>query len=279
MKRILVLMLFCYSAASKAGLDDACVNECTSKGYQYYLCESRCSNSDNSQVMQPEQLSQPIPQAGDEINLNNKNESQIGDPVLSTADKTGLVGNDDKYKKGPYGYFDSGLLLFSNAPQSNTKGFQLGGGYHFDRHIGVEGGISIIDDATSDNSLCGFVDCLNESLGADSSQIYVVGTLPLTDQSSLFGKLGWARTSLKYSYSDTPCLFYFCGRSVSGNGSASKINPMFGIGWEKNKQRLRFRVQYENFGTIKMIAKYSDGSTNTFDIGIEVISVGLTYKF
>jgi hypothetical protein len=64
---------------------------------------------------------------------------------------------------------------------------------------------------------------------------------------------------------------------------------MFGVGWKwklnpdthlrASDQQLRFRVQYENFGKIKMTANYSDHSTNTFDIGVEVVTVGIVYDF
>jgi hypothetical protein len=280
MKRfVIILVLLCYSAASNAELSDSCVNECISKGYQYYLCESRCTSSVDPQAAQREQPSQPEPQTANEINSKSKNESLLAEPFPSTEPTDNQVRNDDTYKRHPYGYLDYGLFLFSNAPKSYTDGFQIGVGYLLNKHLGIEGGISLVEDATSDNSLCGLVDCVNESLGVDSSQIYAIGILPVNNENALFGKLGWAKTTLTYSYSDTPCLIGFCGSSYTGSASASKTNTMFGFGWEMGNKRLKFRVQYENYGTIKMITTYSDGSTQTFDIGIEVISAGFTYNF
>jgi hypothetical protein len=185
--------------------------------------------------------------------------------------------------QGFYANIDSGIYLYNNAPQSSSVGYRIGGGYQFNPHLGVEAGYSIIDDATSGDCvtyIATLSTCPQETLSASSSQVVVVGTLPLGENHSLFGKLGWANTSLDYSYSYTPCFLVFCDPTITGSGNATKTNPMFGIGWQSSSSRpLYWRVLYENFGTIKMTINYNNQPSTTSDIGIKVISVGLVYKF
>lgn len=185
---------------------------------------------------------------------------------------------------GFYANLDTGIVLYRNAPESNSAGFRIGGGYQFNPYVGVEAGLLIIKDATSGDDCWTYIatlsTCPKDTLSASSSQAAVVGTLPLSENHSLFGKLGWANTSLDYSYSYTPCFLVFCDSTTTGSGSATKTNPMFGIGWQSRAlQPLYWRVQYENFGKIKMTVNYNDQPSTTFDIAIEFISVDFIYKF
>jgi len=186
--------------------------------------------------------------------------------------------------RGLFASIDTGMLIYSNAPESSSAGFRIGGGYQFDRYAGMEAGFSIIDDATSGDDCMTYIatlsTCPKENLSASSSQVAVVGTLPLGENHSLFGKLGWATTSLDYSYSYTPCFLVFCDPPITGSGSTTKTNRMFGIGWQSaSLQPFYWRVQYENFGKIKMTVNYDNQPSKTFDIVIQFISVGFVYKF
>ena len=181
--------------------------------------------------------------------------------------------------QGFYGHIDYWLYMFSNSPKdSSINGIRIGGGYHFNPYVGVEGGLSTIDIFQTKSSPCTniFGTCPQDSLSASSYQYSFVGTLP----NGLFVKLGRATTTFDYSYSYTPCTFGFCSPTVTGSGSATKTNPMFGIGWQSDvNQHSYWRVQYENFGTIKLTTNYNNQPSTTSDIGIEVISVGIVYNF
>jgi OmpA-OmpF porin, OOP family len=177
--------------------------------------------------------------------------------LFSTAISTSAFAAD----QGFYTNADYGIYLYSNAPESSSDGIRLGGirlggGYHFNPYVGVEAGLSIIKDSTSNNSDFYIYGFPQTTLSASSYQVAVVGTIPVNDQYGMFGKLGWANTSLDYTYSDS-------ATSITGSGSASKTNPMFGIGWggQSPNQHVNWRVQYENFGKIKMTITFSDQSS------------------
>jgi OOP family OmpA-OmpF porin len=80
---------------------------------------------------------------------------------------------------------------------------------------------------------------------------------------SVFGKLGLANTQIDYTLSSN--------FGLSGSGSGSKSNLMFGIGgqYRMNKQ-LAIRAQYEDFGKVKV---------GTVDIGVKAVSVGAVFGF
>lgn len=51
---ILMISSLIYSAVVIAQTDYQCVSDCTSKGYQYNLCNNKCSfNEDNSFTLKP----------------------------------------------------------------------------------------------------------------------------------------------------------------------------------------------------------------------------------
>jgi hypothetical protein len=184
---------------------------------------------------------------------------------------------------GFYANADTGIYMLSNSPKGNLFGVRIGGGYHFNPYLGVEVGYTIFKDSTSGDCytyLANLSTCPQDTLSASSSQLALVGNLPLSDHYGLFAKLGWATTSLDYSYSYTPCFLVFCSATTTGSGSTTKSNPVFGFGWQSAAyEPLYWRVQYENFGSIKMMIIYNNQPSTTSDIGIQVISVGLVHKF
>ncbi len=189
-------------------------------------------------------------------------------------------------------YLDYGMFSYGGAPRNTAWGALLGAGYNLNEHLALEGGLGIIgsaDSGTCYSTIVTLSTCPSDSLGAESYQAAAVGTLPITANDDLIGKLGLAYTSFSYSYSYTPCFLAFCSPTVTGSGSASKTNPLFAIGWQwkssgdtRNSDApglLKFRVQYENLGRVSLPVSYSDRTSRTFDIGIEFFSVGLLYNF
>ena len=207
--------------------------------------------------------------------VNSKNKQIATLLLFSVLTSAPAIAAD----QGFYGYIDYGLYMFSNSPKGGSMdGIGIGGGYRFNTYVGVEAGLSIIDIFQDKSSPCPniFGTCPQESLSASSYQYSLVGTMP----NGLFVKLGWANTSLDYSYSYTPCFLVFCDPTSTGSGSATKTNPMFGIGWQSDvNQHSYWRVQYENFGTNNMTINYNNQASTTSHIGIEAISIGLVYNF
>lgn len=195
--------------------------------------------------------------------------------MLFIAISTPAVAADQGY----FAYGDWGIFSLSGAPVKSLDGIRIGGGYDFNPYVGVEAGLFIISDLLTKNNNSDsirFSPYTDESMSISSDQVAVVGTIPLDHHRDLVGKLGWATTTLDYQYSH-----YGSGiQTVTGSGSATKTNPMFGIAWKSAPdQHVRFIVQYENLGKIKMTASYSDQSSSTYDIKVEIISVGILYDF
>lgn len=58
--KYLIIFTLMYSNVALSDTDYACVNDCTSKGYQYGLCTERCSFGNDNQFSspQPQQIKQ-----------------------------------------------------------------------------------------------------------------------------------------------------------------------------------------------------------------------------
>jgi len=151
--------------------------------------------------------------------------------------------------------------LAGNVTFPNPGSFHIGGGYHFDQNLGVEGGIVAVGDSTINS---GFV---SETLKTSSFYVAGVGTLPLSEQFDLFGKLGFASTKIDYTSN-----FFI-------PASASKTNLMYGIGGQFNINRnVGIRLQYENFGKVDFApGAILLGQTNS--VGLSTFTVGAVYNF
>lgn len=195
--------------------------------------------------------------------------------LLLMATSTPSVAADQGY----FAFGDWGIFSFGNAPVDTSDGIRIGGGYNFNSYVGAEAGLTIVSGLLSQNRSSNsiqFSPYTDKSLSASSEHIALVGTIPLEHHRDLIGKLGWATTTLDYQYS-----YYGSGiQTVTGSGSATKTNPMFGIGWQSAPdQQTRFYVQYENFGKVKMTVVYSDQTSSTHDVSVALISVGVLHYF
>ena len=173
--------------------------------------------------------------------------------------------------QGGYVAVDLGSATFSGAnfgglsgtlPFPNPGTFQLGGGFRFDQNLGVEGGLVFVGDSTINSS-----GGLTETLKTSAIYIAAVGTLPVSDQFDLFGKLGLSSTRVDYSSNFFPSATTSTGNLMFGLGGQFNINPNFGI-----------RVQYENFGK----ADFPSGTFlvgQTTSIGLSTFTVGGVFSF
>ncbi len=159
---------------------------------------------------------------------------------------------------------------------NSESGLSIGGGYRFNPHLAVEGGLVLMTDIFRGSSSIEFAPYTDETLTPTSEQAAMVGILPLEGGKNLFGKLGFATTTLDYSYS----LYGGSAPPVTGSGSTTKTNPLFGFGWQSAPSMgWRLLLQYQNLGTVKLTPAYSNGRSNTYDVGIHVVSVGGMFSF
>ncbi len=247
-----VTALLCHAAAAYGEPADTCLADCASQGGSPVVCQAHCAQFEEKPPEQAAQPATPPP------------------PRRAPQQPVSAI----------YIYADYGAYFYNGTPGYDfTDGLRLGGGYQFNRYFSLEGTVSIISNANTEATLCGLVTCVSDSMEASSYQVAAIGTVPLDEHNGLFGKLGVANTSLKYSYTRTPCTFGFCGTPVTGSGSVSGSTPVFGFGWEDYTYPFKFRVMYENMGAIELVTHYSDNTSKTNRVGLDIFSASLMVLF
>ena len=160
----------------------------------------------------------------------------------------------------------AGLATTSIVDNNRDTGYKLFGGYRFNENFAVEGGYFNLGQF-------GFV-ATTLPLGTLSGNIKLqgmnldgVGTLPITEQFSVFGRLGLNYAQARDSFSSTGLV----GAPANPNPSKSQFNYKFGAG-----------VQYdftESWGMRAEAERYriNDAVGNKGDI--DMYSLGLIYRF
>jgi OOP family OmpA-OmpF porin len=187
--------------------------------------------------------------------------------ILSTASLSAMAAD-----QGFYANVDAGQISFTGGANSSfwpkPSAITLGGGYHFNRNLGVEAGYSIVGNSTVDTIAVG--SSSTDTMKTKLLQVVAVGTYPINDKFELFGKLGLVNEQFDNTYSySTP------GTTYSVSNSASKTNLTYGIGGQFNiNKRFGIRMQYQDFGK----ATFSN-CTGNCEIGATSISAGGVYNF
>ncbi|HXU93675.1 MAG TPA: porin family protein [Gallionella sp.] len=135
---------------------------------------------------------------------------------------------------------------YSNLTKNNPTAFGVFGGYSFNQNFAVE---------------AEYIDLGNINSAATTNKISAwglsaVGSYPFNDSFSVFGKLGYARTSLKQG----PVAY------TANNNSAT-----YGLGGQYNvNQTVGIRFGWDRY-------KVGDANTNTANANL--YSVGAVFKF
>ena len=114
--------------------------------------------------------------------------------------------------------------------QLSVWGFavSVGGGYNFNQYVGVETQVSVLGIGTNNNVAVMPIPSLS-----------VNGYIPLSERTSLFGKIGKSETIVGYGDADTQA--HYSGQKI-----------FFGVGVEvsssANKDTYRFGVDYYDLG-------------------------------
>ncbi len=201
--------------------------------------------------------------------------------ILAAALVSGAM-TSSAMAEGFYAAADFGSISYSGATSArgtgenfaNPSAISIGGGYRFGQYSGVilgaEADYSIIGDSKLSSLVNGISS--DETLKASALQVAAVATYPVNDQFDVFGKLGFANTTVDYSIS--------ASNGVTGSGSNSKINLAFGVGGQYNiSKQVGVRVQYVDFGKNSVSSRFSNGNLVTRDIGTTVFSAGVVYNF
>jgi OOP family OmpA-OmpF porin len=147
-------------------------------------------------------------------------------------------------------------------------------GFDINNTWAVEGGYARLGKPSYNYTGIGAAAGFNGAATVKQSALFVFGkgTLPLSEQFSVFGKLGFSRNKTKLTGNSNDADFnadFGFPASVSKN----KTRVAYGVGasYTLNKQ-VGFRVEYEDFG--KFGSNEDTGRTK-----VKLLSLGVTYKF
>lgn len=154
---------------------------------------------------------------------------------------------------GAYISADLGAATLTNAaPFPNPGLFSFGAGYRFTPNIAADLGFTVFGDSTVNIAGVGSI-----TMKLASFHPAVVGILPFNDQFSVFGKLGIAMNTEKYT--------------GLGSASYSQNSTYLGLGGQYNfNKQVGMRVQYESFGDFDNVPPPYSATA---------ISVGVVYNF
>ena len=154
----------------------------------------------------------------------------------------------------PYVAADLGSATYSNlSPFPNPGVFRIAGGYHLSPAMAVELGYSKFGDSTV-NGPSG-----SATISAHSFQIALVGSVPLSAEFDLIGKVGLAANKADGS------------NTALSTVSTSQNSPMYGVGAQFHiNQQVSIRAQYDNYG------KFESGSPA---MAAHAVYAGLAYDF
>lgn len=181
--------------------------------------------------------------------------------------------------EGFYVAVDGGAMGYSNTNTISHWGIDftgggalsLGGGYNFNDYFGLEAAFT--KSGNSSTTTYGFISS-KETLKSSAAQLAAVGTFPINEHFSLFGKLGVVRTKIDYTYSAFGTV-----ESASATGSHAMVG--FGGLYNFNKH-WGLRVQLQGYGKTQLGPVISNGvaqSARTGDIGMGSFTVGGMYNF
>lgn len=145
---------------------------------------------------------------------------------------------------------DFGAATYSNvAPFPNPSVVRIAGGFHFSPVFAIELGYSMFGDSNAILTCCG-----PATLSASSLQVAAVGSLPLSRQFDLIGKLGVA--SNREDYSDS-----------IGTLSWSQNDLLIGFGAQFHfNSQVSMRVLFDSYG--KFDNYYYPMKASSFSLGV-----------
>lgn len=136
--------------------------------------------------------------------------------------------------------------------------WKIFGGYQINRNFAVEGGYADLGELTISG---GGVNITAESTAWD---IAAVGIFPINPQFSVYGKLG-----LYYGTVDV-------SSNIGGSGDDSTTGLTFGAGVRYNFTRnLGVQLEWQVYASVEA----PSGSALTGDSDVDVLSIGIVYKF
>jgi OmpA-OmpF porin, OOP family len=184
----------------------------------------------------------------------------------STMDsmKSAVTGPDSGWLAGAsFGQSKFNIDCGGSSCDDTDTAFRIFGGYQFNKHFSAELGYADLGKLTVSGVASGL--SANADLKATVWDLMAVGTLPVADKFSLYGKLGMYRADTKLSGSV----------AGFGSGSASDNNTdltyAVGAGYDFNKN-LGLRAEWQRYSKVGSDSTGGDGD-------IDVYGVAVVYRF
>ncbi len=206
----------------------------------------------------------------------------IGQSSFRTGEGTifSLVKSSDASATYPVTYWETkGARVISNR----DTGYQVRLGYRINDHVSLEGGYSDLGKMSfSANQkfvciVCSFtadgppIRQVTGNIRATGLDLGIIGKEPLSDQWSIFGRLGVIVARVKTSAVVTPT------NEVLIRATHSNSSPVFGVGmeWTPSKGEAFIPV----IARLEWTRYKSLGASNTGDSDVDLISMGVNLKF
>jgi len=169
---------------------------------------------------------------------------------------------DDRIRSGLLG---SGLTMTSIDDDERGTGYKVFGGYQFDRHFAVEGGYVDLGKFGFDANTTP-AGTLSGSLRVRGVSLDLVGTLPITDRFSAFGRVGAVYAQARDAFSGSGAVVV-----LDSNPKKKAVNVDFGVGIQYAfTEALAARVEAQRY-------RIDDAVRNKGNV--DLFSVGLVYRF
>ncbi len=155
--------------------------------------------------------------------------------------------------------FGCGSPLFATCSADDTDtSYSIRGGYRFHENLAMEFGFTYLGSAKADGTLPPAV-LFNTHLESWAYDVAAVGTWPVSEQISVFGRIGFASWKREADI--------FIGGGVGFTSmSDSGTDPVYGFGAEfAAHERVTVRLQWQRFSDV--------GGDDTGESDIDVISV------
>lgn len=189
----------------------------------------------------------------------------------AAADQGWYLGGALGLATSHYGAGDATRLGYNPGAtiDNDDLGAEVYGGYRLNANWAVEAAYVNLGRAKF-SGLAGSTGA-KDKISAEGLSLSLLGKVPLTQDFSLFGKLGAFAANAKYE----------CVQNCGGiqNNDKDGVYATFGVGAQYDvSPHLALRAEYERFNGLKSAAIFN-GSTTEFKSDYDLFTLGVHYQF
>ena len=171
--------------------------------------------------------------------------------------------------------FSLGSALVSETQDKDKTSYKFFGGYDFTKNWALEGGYTNLGKPAYKYAGVGVLAGGGTRAEEKESAWHLAlkGTLPLSDQVGLFGKLGVSRNRVSLNVPATGIAAFDALAGLPFSASKTRSDALYGVGAEFSATKnIGLRLEWEKYG------RFGD-TTNTGRTKVDLWSAGLTYRF